>query len=343
MKIYEEIQEHLNRGTSSVLYTRWEKGVGGGLSCLTQEVRVWPPEEEEGALEKQMKERGMPALKEENGQFTLAEPYYPEDRLIVLGGGHVALPLTEFAARCGFAVTVVDDRPFFCNRERFPRAFRTLCDEFRHAIRSLNIRPEDYVCLLTRGHRYDSECLREVLSGEEPGYLGMIGSRRRVAIVKEQLVEEGYSREALERLHSPIGLEIGGITPEEIAISIVAELIQTKRLGRGNGIVRNQSDLDYRVVEMLAEEKRPGALLTVVSSQGSVPRGAGAKMIVYPDGTTLGSIGGGCSEAEAMRVGRRLIGSGGCRLEHIDLTGDAAEEEGMVCGGVMDVLIQDIR
>ncbi|MCQ2501850.1 MAG: XdhC family protein, partial [Lachnospiraceae bacterium] len=179
--------------------------------------------------------------------------------------------------------------------------------------------------------------------GEEPGYLGMIGSRRRVAIVKEGLVEEGYSAEALGRLHSPIGLDIGGITPPEIAISILAEIIGAKRKGHASKSLRNQSDLDYSVVERLAAEKDvPKAVMTVISAKGSVPRGAGAKMIVYPDGSLLGSIGGGCSEAAVLTIARQMIGTGTDRLEHVDLTGEAAEDEGMVCGGIMDVLIQDV-
>ena len=343
MDVYQIIQEYLKQDKTSVLYTTWEKDAHGRITNLRQEVREWIPSPDDTGLEEEMRGSGKPAVMEENGVTTVAEPFYPEDRLIVLGGGHVALPLVEFAAKCGFAVTVVDDRYSFANAARFPWAEHVICDEFRHALSELHVKRQDYVCILTRGHRFDSECLREILSGEEPGYLGMIGSRRRVAIVKEQLKEEGYSAEALERLHSPIGLKIGGITPQEIAVSILAELITAKRLGRESRTLRNQSDLDYRVVERLAEEKGVAkAVLTVISAKGSVPRGAGAKMIAYADGTLLGSIGGGCSEAEALVTARRLIGTGAYTLEHVDLTGDAAEDEGMVCGGIMDVLIQDV-
>ena len=344
MKVYQEIQKYLKENRTSVLYSEWTPGEGEEAGDFCQKVLpVDPASETLTDLEKEMFEEGKPAVKIREGRTVMAEPFYPEDRLIVLGGGHVALPLVEFAAKTGFSVTVVDDRLSFSNPERFPWAAQTVCDSFEHAIRELAVTENDYVCILTRGHRFDAECLRAILSGTEPGYLGMIGSRRRVAIVKKQLEEEGYSREGLGRLHSPIGLDIGGITPQEIAVSILAELIAAKRKGLKSLTLRSQSDLDYRVVGRLAEETdRPKAVITVIASKGSVPRGAGAKMIVYADGTLLGSIGGGCSEAAVLATARRMIGTGEIRISHIDLTGEAAEEEGMVCGGIMDVLIQDV-
>lgn len=343
MREYEEIQKHLLDNATSVLYTEWDMEIDGTIKNLEQKVEVKDPLNPETDQEKKMFEVGRPLVTRDGQHMVMAEPFYPEDRLIVLGGGHVALPMVEFAAKAGFSVTVVDDRLSFANPGRFPWADHVICDSFEHAIKSLNIRRQDYVCILTRGHRWDADCLRAVLSGEVPGYLGMIGSKRRVAIVKDGLVEEGFSAEALDNLHSPIGLPIGGITPPEIAISILAEIICAKRKGNIANSLRNQSDLDYAVVERLASEKGAAkAVITVISAKGSVPRGAGAKMLVYPDGRLLGSIGGGCSEAAVLTVAREMIGSGTYRLEHIDLTGEAAEDEGMVCGGIMDVLIQDV-
>lgn len=343
MRVYEEIQNYLMDTTTSVLFTEWDTDGTGDMKNLEQRVEVRNPLEPQSEQEEKMFAAGRPVVKTEDGHIVVAEPFYPEDRLIILGGGHVALPVVEFGAKAGFSVTVVDDRLSFANPGRFPWADHVICDSFMHAIKSLNIRRQDYVCILTRGHRWDADCLRAILSGEEPGYLGMIGSRRRVSIVKESLVEEGYSAEALGRLHSPIGLDIGGITPPEIAISILAEIIAAKRKGHASRSLRNQSDLDYSVVERLASEKDvPKAMMTVISAKGSVPRGAGAKMLVYADGSLLGSIGGGCSEAAVLTIARQMIGTGACRLEHVDLTGEAAEDEGMVCGGIMDVLIQDV-
>ena len=124
-------------------------------------------------------------------------PEDPEDRLIILGAGHIALPLCRMSAMLDFAVTVVDDRPSFANRGRFPDAAQVVCDSFAKAIGDLKIRPTDYICVITRGHRWDGECLRQILQGEYPSYLGMIGSRRRVTGLLGLLREEGYDSEKL--------------------------------------------------------------------------------------------------------------------------------------------------
>ena len=103
----------------------------------------------------------------------------PRERLIILGGGHIAQPLCEFAAKCDFAVTVVDDRMEFANEARFPLAKEVICDSFQDAIEKLRITAYDFVVVITRGHRFDADCLRALFRQREPAYLGMIGSRRR--------------------------------------------------------------------------------------------------------------------------------------------------------------------
>lgn len=285
---------------------------------------------------------GIPKYIKQEDHCTIAEPFYPEERLVILGGGHIALPLVEFAAKTGFQVTLVDDRPSFANTKRFPLAKHVICDSFEHGLQELHIKKSDYVVIITRGHRHDSDCLKSICDGEEPKYVGMIGSRRRTAIVKQTLEDEGYDKDRLDRVHTPIGLAIGAITPEEIAISILSELILSKRLGGENRCQQNCSDMDYEVLQVLANEiDVPKAILTVIGTKGSAPRGAGAKMIVYPDGKILGSIGGGCSESAVIGQARQIVGSKTFKLVEIDLTGDIAEEEGMVCGGIMTILIED--
>lgn len=285
---------------------------------------------------------GVPQLVTSDDNQEVIEPFYPEERLIVLGGGHIAIPLVEFAAKIGFQVIVVDDRLSFANTQRFPLAKNVICDNFEHAITDLALKESDYVVIITRGHRHDSLCLKSICQGEEPGYLGMIGSKRRTAIVKEMLVEEGCDQDRLNRVHTPIGLSIGAITPEEISISILAEIISHKRLGGLYTKNKNNSDIDYEVLQVLAEEVDvPKAIITVIQTKGSVPRGAGAKMIVYRDGMIIGSIGGGCSEAAVIGIARQMIGTNTFQIMDIDLMGEAAEEEGMVCGGIMTVLIED--
>ncbi|MBU5330830.1 XdhC family protein [Anaerocolumna aminovalerica] len=338
--IYDEVLGKVNNGEKACIVSSWTKKEGA-ITDLSKKV----VDSRDGDLQvKNTLEVGIPSYIEDNENRTLIEPFYPEERLIILGGGHIAKPLVEFAAKIGFSITLIDDRLSFANRERFPLAKQVICDGFGHAIESLQLKESDYVIIITRGHRYDSDCLKAICKGPEPKYVGMIGSKRRTAIVKDNLEAEGCSRERLDRVHTPIGLNIGGITPEEISISIVAELIYEKRLGLGDKKQLNRSDFDYDVLKLLSEEENvPKALITVISAKGSVPRGAGAKMIVYPDGRIVGSVGGGCSEAAVIGDARRMIGTGTYKILDIDLTGDAAEEEGMVCGGIMTVLVEDYK
>ncbi|MDO5408122.1 MAG: XdhC family protein [Eubacteriales bacterium] len=274
------------------------------------------------------------------------EPFTRESRMILLGGGHVSLALEEFAAKTGFAVTVVDDRPGFANRLRFPLAKDVRCQDFGQAIQELDIQPGDYIVLLTRGHRHDGDCLRALSEQNETIYLGMIGSRRRVRELKDQLAEEGIRRDWLESIHTPVGLDIGAVTPEEIAIAILAEVIMVKRKPAESGSVRVlQSDIDMAVIAELAQvpEKMRDlkrAVVTIMETKGSTPRKSGAKMIVYENGMVAGTIGGGCAEAGLMQHARQVIRDGGYKICHVDMTGTVAEDEGMVCGGIMQVLIE---
>lgn len=337
--IYSEIIDHIQNGEKVCLVSTLKGDRGGIGTDLHRELVV---DSNPDMVVEHSLDKGVPQYVKQGEDQTIAEPFYPEERLIILGGGHIAIPLVDFAAKTGFQVTVVDDRLSFANTARFPLAKKVICDSFEHALGELKIKESDYVVIITRGHRYDSTCLKSICQGEEPSYVGMIGSKRRTAIVKDTLEQEGCDPDRLARVHTPIGLSIGAVTPEEIAISILAELIAHKRLGGADTKKRNCSDMDYEVLQVLAEEVDvPKAIITVVHTKGSVPRGAGAKMIVYRDGMILGSIGGGCSEATVIQDARGMIGSNTFKIAHIDLTGDAAEEEGMVCGGIMTVLIED--
>lgn len=285
-----------------------------------------------------------PTAVKTGNDFEIREPMLPKERLIVLGGGHIALPVCEFSAKCGFEVYVVDDRPAFANDARFPWAAGVICDSFENGIAQLKITPYDFVVVITRGHRHDADCLRAILPGKQPAYLGMIGSKRRVRGLLEMLVEEGFSKENIERICTPIGLHIGAVTPEEIAISILSEIIAYKRLPEKNTECTryvNGSDLDLEMIEYLAENHEPKAIVTVIQAKGSTPRGAGAKMAVDPRGRVTGSIGGGCSEGAVIRDAIDIIGTGEYKTVFIDMTGEVAESDGMVCGGVMYALIED--
>jgi xanthine dehydrogenase accessory factor len=338
--LYSQLLQVIDRGQSAALCTR----IAGeeGLLCegVTRTLgEVAPVQDAKG-------QRCVRATMEktQTGERILHEPVLPPERLILLGGGHVALALCEAAAKCGFAVHVADDRPAFANAARFPWAKEVVCDAFDAAVARFQITPYDYVAVLTRGHTHDGDCLRAILAGAQPAYLGMIGSRRRVRGLLDQLLEEGYPKEKIDRICSPIGLAIGAVTPEEISISILAQLIAYKRLpaySTEEPRCCNESDLEPEMIRYLAENHEPKAIVTVLATRGSTPRGAGAKMAVDPRGRVTGTIGGGCGEAAVLRDAMDLIGTGRYKLVEIDMTGDVAAAEGMVCGGRMEVLLED--
>ena len=224
------------------------------------------------------------------------------ERLILCGGGHVSLELAHIAARLEFELIVIDDRAEFANGERFPMASQVLCLPFLEALDQL-------------------DCLEHVLRGKY-AYVGMIGSKTKVAAVRKALEEEGFSRETLDGVYAPIGLKIGGQTPAEIAVSIAAQLVE-QRARRGPEAVR--------------PPEGPGVLCTIVEKHGSAPRGVGTWMLVRPDGTCAGTIGGGAVEYQARQDALSLWQAGVAEsTREYDLS-HAAAELGMVCGGRVKV------
>jgi xanthine dehydrogenase accessory factor len=244
----------------------------------------------------------------------------------------------------GFEVWAYDDRPYYASKAFLPDASAIICDSFAKLGERLEVGPGDYVAIMTRGHRHDLDCLRFLCEGEKPFYLGMVGSKRRVLAAKEELEKDG-PQPLLKDLRAPIGLSVGAVTPEEIAVSTAAQLIEAKRgfeAGKGKK-VRIDPCADMRVLEFLAMTEGKGsraACLTVARTSGSSPREAGAKMILAESGETIGTIGGGCAEAEALSWARDLPPQG-FLLRSLDLSGTAGED-GMVCGGSMDILIERI-
>ncbi|MGI6020792.1 MAG: XdhC family protein [Lachnospiraceae bacterium] len=266
--------------------------------------------------------------------------FIPPERLIILGGGHIALPLCKMASMLDFETIVVDDRPSFANTARFPEAAVVICNAFKDAIRDLRIRSGDFVCVITRGHRWDGDCLRTILKGIMPHYLGMIGSKRRTGGLLNLLKSEGYPEKFLNEINTPIGVEIGAVTPAEIAVSICAELVSFRNREKGDYL--EQTNADMALLDYLADSDEPKSLAIVLSSSGSTPVKPGSMMAVNRLGIAAGTIGGGCSEAAVMGKARSIIGTGNTETVEVDMTNDIAGEEGMVCGGRMTVLVSDI-
>jgi xanthine dehydrogenase accessory factor len=164
-------------------------------------------------------------------------------RLVIVGAGHVGLALARFAELLGFGVTVLDDRPEFANRERFPMADEVRCGDAGAELDALPIDSSTYVVLVSRGHRQDEDALRHVVA-RGAAYVGMIGSKRRTQTVLQHLLSEGYDRAAIESVSTPVGLDIGAETPEEIALSILAEMVMLRRGGDGRRMSLDRARLD---------------------------------------------------------------------------------------------------
>jgi xanthine dehydrogenase accessory factor len=163
----------------------------------------------------------------------LVEAVLPAPRLFVFGGGHISRSLSKAAALAGFEPVVIDDREAFANRERFPDAAEVHAGEYEEVIPKLGIREGSYIAIVTRGHRDDMRVLRLALN-LPARYIAMIGSRRKALGVAKELEKEGIPREAFERVRAPMGLAIGAVTPEEIAIAVVAEMIAVRRAPESN-------------------------------------------------------------------------------------------------------------
>jgi xanthine dehydrogenase accessory factor len=152
----------------------------------------------------------------------------PKEEVLIFGAGHIAVCVSKLAKMVGFKVTIIDDRKEFANQDRFPEADEIIAEDTEKALRHFNIISSTYIIVVTRGHLKDEEVLTSVIRSGA-AYIGMIGSRNKNATVFKQLTKKGISQGELNKVHAPIGIDIGAQTPEEIAVSIMAEIIQVRR------------------------------------------------------------------------------------------------------------------
>lgn len=292
-------------------------------------------------------ETGRPVYSEETGRFIIAEPFSSEDRLLIFGGGHVAHILSEIAAKIGFSVIVTEDRPEFGNKERFPWADKVFCERFDTVIDSMTMSSSDYIVLLTRGHCYDKMCLKSLYKQNRCAYLGILASRRRMNELTTQLTKDGIENEWMAQIHSPVGLNIGAVTPEEIAIAILAQIIQTKRLSADGKDRILRSDIDMRVIRHLASLSEESgntkkAIVTVIENHGITPRKSGAKMIVYEDGRLVGTIGGGPAEGNLIVESQKFIQTGKShQILYADIGGLLTDDKTQISSDYLRVLIEN--
>lgn len=215
----------LRRGKTAVFVKDFGTGESGSLSTIVLagecagDAASFAEEARKAALS------GKSALLVEKGIFL--DPVMPEEKLLILGGGHVGKALAAFSVALGFKVTVADDRPEFLLPGRFAPEVATLAGAYADVIGAFPFDAASYAVILTRGHLFDLECSRALLK-REFRYAGLIGSKRKVSMIRDQLKADGYDPAVIATLHSPIGMAIGAETPEEIAVSILAEMIAVR-------------------------------------------------------------------------------------------------------------------
>jgi xanthine dehydrogenase accessory factor len=238
--IYRKALEAANRRDKTAVVTILT-GKRAGASCLTDAdgniSGECAPEFEAAVRAAALEgiELGREARKElAEGVEAFIEPILPRPTLLIAGAGHIGSAMAQIASLCGFEVVVVDDRPSFANRDRLPWADRVVVDDIPTFVRDFRIDRDTYVAIVTRGHRHDAQVLRECVRSEAR-YVGMIGSKRKIVVIFEEMIEQGLAtREELLRVRSPMGLTIGDREVGEIAVSIMAEIVA----------VRNGADLD---------------------------------------------------------------------------------------------------
>jgi len=197
-----------------------------GGELLSVAIEVVAEGDSLGPAEEKALAKGAALLSEPEGLFL--DPILPEEKLLIVGGGHVGLALARAALALGFKVTVIDDREDFLGAERFGDEVACVKGGYAESIDRFPFDEASYAVILTRGHLFDLESSRAVL--KRPfRYAGLIGSSRKISMIREQLAKDGFSRERIASLHAPIGLSIGAETPEEIAVSILAEMVACRR------------------------------------------------------------------------------------------------------------------
>ena len=254
-------------------------------------------------LKTQITETPQSGIYEIEGQKFFIEHLKRQAHLVICGGGHVSQQVIKLAGKVGFHVTVLEDRPYFADRAREAGADLVLCDAFEKSLQGIAGTPDTYFLVVTRGHRFDRACLEQILK-KPYAYVGMMASRGRSALLKKQMAGDGFDRKALDEMHTPVGLSIHAETPEEIAVSIVAELIQIKNQ------TKKTAGYDSLLMEYLTgvkEQGQPKVLATIIARRGSAPRSIGTKMLVLGDGRIIGTIGGGCMESEVQHQCLRLL------------------------------------
>ena len=264
----------------------------------------------------------------QNGQdvsFIRKEWFCPQPKLFICGGGHVAKEVAALAAHLDFSVTVMDDRADLANSERFPTAEKVICDSYDNLKDYLET--DTCYVVVTPDHKADLQCVSTILPTTYR-YLGMIGSKKKVAATFQNLKNAGFTQDQIDTIFAPIGLSIGAVTPAEIAFSILGQIIQEKNKKHAASVDR-----------ALLEVREPGILAVIIEKHGSAPRGVGSMMFLGAD-TVLGTIGGGEPEYRAIQ---HAMNHPTFDVQEYALNRTAENGLDMICGGTIKVAFIPVK
>lgn len=275
-----------------------------------------------------------------DGTRVFVERFGAVPQIVVCGGGHVAVSVVRLAKLLGLPVLAMEDRAEYAQDLRDAGADTVLCLPFAQALEQVPGGAETYFVVVTRAHAFDVACLEQILQ-KPAAYVGMMGSRGRAALVRRQLLEAGADAVRVEAVQAPIGLAIGAKTAEEIALSILAQIVEVKN-------ARPQTEgfapALLAAMEQAAQNGQPAVLATIIARHGSTPREVGSKMLLLPDGTTVGSVGGGIMEYRTRQAAAEMLAGHTASVQTVTFSADGKNEDAAVaaCGGSMELLLEII-
>lgn len=256
--------------------------------------------------------------------------------LVICGAGHVSIAIIQMALLLDFYIIVLEDRKEFALQAKQAGAHEVIIAPFQEAMAQIKGSPDTYFIIVTRGHGFDKVCLKAALH-KSHAYIGMMGSKHRVSMILNQLIEEGENEADVHNVFTPIGLKIKAQTPQEIAVSVLAEIILNKNQYRYTTVY------DQKLIETIITLKQKAVLATIIKKHGSTPRDIGVMMLIQSDGTCVGTIGGGLAENQIKEAALALMNSNNDHsLISVNMCSHGPSLEGMVCGGTIDVYLEKV-
>lgn len=270
------------------------------------------------------------------GRKVFAEVLEDAPELIICGAGHVAVSVVKIAKNLDMKITVIEDREEFAELAKDAGADVVICEPFVEALSEIEGGDNVYFLTMTRAHAFDQQCLEQILL-KPSAYVGMLGSAKKIESIAANLEAKRISRDSFARVHTPVGLDINAQTPAEIAVSVVAEIIEVK-----NNLKIPTRSFSHEMLDIIASSDLPMCLLTIIENKGAVPRIPGTKMVVMAGGDCISTIGGGVMEHQAVKKAAELLTCDDFETYTEKIEVVAETENGMMSSGTVDILFERI-